>query len=97
MGLGEILLVIGLGIVAILVLLDLFIGGPGHYGHHEWHCYHQQPPQRAGRSDFATGALGDKQAGQTYYFCSPGCKKSFDKEPEKYAGKAQPQAHGDHH
>jgi YHS domain-containing protein len=25
--------------------------------------------------------------GQTYYFCSPGCKKSFDKEPEKYVGK----------
>ena len=36
-------------------------------------------------------------AGTTYYFCSPGCKKSFDKEPEKYAGKAQPQAHGGHH
>ncbi len=23
---------------------------------------------------------------QTYYFCSPGCKRSFDKEPEKYLG-----------
>jgi len=22
--------------------------------------------------------------GRTYYFCSPGCKKSFDKDPEKY-------------
>jgi len=22
--------------------------------------------------------------GQTYYFCSPGCKRSFDKDPEKY-------------
>jgi YHS domain-containing protein len=28
--------------------------------------------------------------GQPYYFCSPGCKRSFDKEPEKYLGK-QPQ------
>ena len=27
--------------------------------------------------------------GQTYYFCSNGCKKSFDKEPEKYLGKAK--------
>lgn len=26
--------------------------------------------------------------GQTYYFCSPGCKRSFDKEPEKYVGMA---------
>jgi xanthine dehydrogenase accessory factor len=24
-------------------------------------------------------------AGQTVYFCSAGCKRSFDKEPEKYA------------
>ncbi len=22
--------------------------------------------------------------GQTYYFCAPGCKTSFEKEPEKY-------------
>ncbi len=27
--------------------------------------------------------------GQTYYFCSLGCKKSFDKEPEKYVGHDQ--------
>ena len=24
--------------------------------------------------------------GQIYYFCSPTCKGSFDKEPEKYLG-----------
>ena len=24
-------------------------------------------------------------AGQTYLFCSPGCKTRFDKEPERYA------------
>lgn len=22
--------------------------------------------------------------GKTYYFCSPGCKKAFEKEPQKY-------------
>ncbi len=33
--------------------------------------------------------------GQTYYFCSPGCKASFDKDPQKYVGKAQ--THGGHH
>jgi YHS domain-containing protein len=34
--------------------------------------------------------------GQTYYFCSSGCKQTFDKEPEKYAGKqdsTQPKHH----
>ncbi len=34
--------------------------------------------------------------GQTYYFCSSGCKASFDKDPEKYAG-AHAQSHGGHH
>lgn len=33
--------------------------------------------------------------GQTYYFCSPGCKKAFDKEPEKYVGRTT--EHGGHH
>lgn len=23
--------------------------------------------------------------GKTYYFCAPGCKKTFDNDPEKYA------------
>ena len=31
--------------------------------------------------------------GKTYYFCAPGCKRSFDKEPAKYAAKA---AAGEH-
>jgi YHS domain-containing protein len=22
--------------------------------------------------------------GKTYYFCSPGCRRSFEKDPEKY-------------
>ena len=26
-----------------------------------------------------------KHDGQTYYFCSPQCKKAFDKKPETYA------------
>ncbi len=25
--------------------------------------------------------------GQTYYFCSPGCKAAVDKEPQKYVAK----------
>lgn len=25
--------------------------------------------------------------GQTYYFCSTACKKTFEKDPAKYAGK----------
>ena len=39
--------------------------------------------------DPATAAGKSEYKGQTYYFCSPGCKKTFDKDPEKYAGKNQ--------
>ncbi len=28
--------------------------------------------------------------GKTYYFCSPGCKRAFDKEPEKYVNTSHP-------
>lgn len=27
-------------------------------------------------------------SGKSYYFCSSGCKRSFDTEPAKYAAKA---------
>ena len=44
------------------------------------------PNNAAGRSEYE---------GQTYYFCSTGCKRAFDKEPEKYIGK---ETHsGSHH
>jgi Cu+-exporting ATPase len=26
---------------------------------------------------------------QTYYFCSDGCKREFDKNPSKYVGQAR--------
>ena len=34
--------------------------------------------------DPATATNKSEYKGKTYYFCSPGCKKDFDKEPEKY-------------
>ncbi len=45
------------------------------------------PKTAAGKSDYK---------GQAYYFCSNGCKKAFDKEPEKYVG-SQSTAHAGHH
>jgi Cu+-exporting ATPase len=33
------------------------------------------PSQAAGQSDYN---------GQTYYFCSKGCKVAFDKDPQSY-------------
>ena len=46
--------------------------------------------------DEKTAAGKSEYKGQTYYFCSAGCKKSFDKEPEKYIGKKQ-EEHSGHH
>ena len=43
-----------------------------------------------------TAAGTSEYNGETYYFCSPGCKRSFDKNPEKYLNKSQDQ-HSDHH
>jgi Cu+-exporting ATPase len=39
--------------------------------------------------DPKTAAGKSEYQGKTYYFCSPGCKKDFDKDPQKYVGKAQ--------
>ena len=36
-----------------------------------------------------TSAGKSEYKGQTYYFCSPGCKRAFDKEPEKYLGSSE--------
>lgn len=34
--------------------------------------------------------------GKTYYFCAPGCKNSFDKDPEKYLSGEGDGEHGHH-
>jgi P-type Cu+ transporter len=36
-----------------------------------------------------TAAGHSEYKGQIYYFCSPGCKRSFDKDPEKYVSAAE--------
>ena len=34
--------------------------------------------------DEQTAAAIAEYQGKTYYFCAPGCKKAFEKEPQKY-------------
>jgi YHS domain-containing protein len=38
--------------------------------------------------DSETAAHKSEYEGQMYYFCSPGCKRSFDREPERYINAA---------
>lgn len=50
-------------------------------------------PVRGMDIDPATAAGKSEYKGQTY-FCSLGCKKSFEKDPEKYLGHSE---HKHHH
>jgi YHS domain-containing protein len=47
--------------------------------------------------DEKTAQWTSEYKGQTYYFCAPGCKASFDKAPEKYLGQSEEGAHHHHH
>lgn len=47
--------------------------------------------------DPETAAGKSEYKGQTYYFCAAGCKRSFDKDPEKYIGSSQQSGHEHHH
>lgn len=45
--------------------------------------------------DEKTAAATYEYKGKTYYFCAPGCKASFEKDPEKYLkGASEPGHHG---
>ena len=46
-------------------------------------------------TDNPTGGQSEHD-GTTYYFCAPGCKVAFDKEPEKYLSEAESAGHDDH-
>ncbi|MBC8446981.1 MAG: YHS domain-containing protein [Chloroflexi bacterium] len=35
--------------------------------------------------------------GQTYYFCAPGCKAAFEKDPERYLKPAEVKEEHHHH
>jgi len=34
--------------------------------------------------DEKTAKLKSEYEGKTYYFCAPGCKKTFEEDPKKY-------------
>lgn len=46
--------------------------------------------------DPATAAGKSEYKGQTYYFCAPGCKRSFEKDPEKYVSQQSVHTHHTH-
>lgn len=39
--------------------------------------------------DTETAPATSEYKGQTYYFCAPGCKKQFERDPERYVEKSK--------
>jgi Cu+-exporting ATPase len=46
--------------------------------------------------DPGTAAATAEYKGKTYYFCAPGCKVAFEREPVKYLEAAQDKAQETH-
>jgi len=46
--------------------------------------------------DPQTAAATLRYKGQTYYFCAPGCKAAFEKDPAKYVKKEHGEAEHKH-
>jgi YHS domain-containing protein len=46
--------------------------------------------------DEETAQWTSEYHGQTYYFCAPGCKASFDKDPDKYLSSTDEHSHHHH-
>lgn len=47
--------------------------------------------------DEKTAQWTSEYQGKTYYFCAPGCKASFEKDPEKYLGGSGGHSEHEHH
>lgn len=39
--------------------------------------------------DEKVAAATSEYKGKTYYFCTPGCKRAFDQDPEKYVSEEE--------
>jgi YHS domain-containing protein len=46
--------------------------------------------------DEKTARHRSEHDGRTYYFCAPGCKREFDRDPQKYIGRDEPPPHQHH-
>ena len=47
--------------------------------------------------DEATAQWTSVYKGNTYYFCAPGCKASFEKDPERYLQQGEGNGHDHDH
>lgn len=58
----------------------------------------EKDPVCGGEVDTKTATQKSDYQQKTYYFCCPGCKRSFDKEPQRYVNsQMQSHEHMHHH
>jgi YHS domain-containing protein len=75
-------------LMAVLAWRFITTGGiemlRSHGHHHEEGSEQAVDPVCGMTVDIATAEHVSAHDGRSYYFCSPGCKKSFEQSPEKY-------------
>ena len=83
-------------VMAILAWRFVTTGGiemlRSHARHHEEHAMQVEDPVCGMSVDPATAEFHSEHDGKTYYFCSAGCKQTFDRDPAKYAAADRPVA-----
>jgi YHS domain-containing protein len=57
-----------------------------HHHEHDQQVSHESDKDPVCGMDVSDGASTSEFEGETYRFCSDGCKESFDKAPGKYVG-----------
>lgn len=55
-----------------------------HEGHEHGGATEQKDPVCGMMVLEGPNALTSEYKGEKYYFCSPGCRRAFEKDPEKY-------------
>jgi YHS domain-containing protein len=85
---------IAVSLTALTLLSGAGFAFPADYGHMPWmKTAHKRAaincPVTGNKIASASKAAGKSvYKGKTYYFCCPGCKPKFDKNPAEYADKA---------
>jgi len=75
------------GPAMFLGMLGVMLLRPGHYGHAHHHAsaaIGPADPVCGMAIDPTTASRTTEYQGQTYYFCAPGCRKSFLQDPARF-------------
>jgi YHS domain-containing protein len=84
----------GIGLVADMKFMKGHHHNMGHQHHTGFRAGKDTDPVCGMEVEQLNAEHQVEHMGKTFYFCAPACKKAFQKDPEKYIGKAQKAAVG---